>query len=245
MESGDDGGPQKTEVATQEKEVGSRPRKIAGSTVRPLTKITPKHRRFADFLLVHEYDYVQAYMDAYQCSRATAQKLARRLMLDPLFMKFRDSIQMPMLESVEADRAWLAQHIFHLANSNMMDYWEYEDGSDLPTLRRLDRLALWKQQNIKKLKTTTRITGKKKNRVISTTVELELYDRAAHVHKVALALGVYGDGETTNNDMADRLIEAEGRRLAYAYAERQRRIENGEMKEDGVLIEHDGDPTVQ
>ncbi len=107
-------------------------------------------------------------------------------------MAYRDSIQMPMLESIEKDRAWLAQENFHLANSNIVDYFEFRDGHKHPTLRRLDQLALWKQRNIKKLKIHRTTTGQGKDRVRHYTVEFELYDRAAHIHKMAWLSGSTG-----------------------------------------------------
>jgi len=241
MESSNrDGSTQKAKVAPKKAVAKKRRSSGKGPAPRSLTKITPNHRRFAEFLLVHNYDPIPAYMDAYSCTRNAAAVSAPKLLIDPLFMAYRDSIQMPMLVSIDADKAFLTQQFYNIAKANVMHYFEYvddKDGGDQLKLKRLDRLAEWKQQNIKKVKIKNRFIGHGEDREMVQEIELELYDRAAHIHKLALALGIYADLEKNAGEMVEKLIAAEQRNLTWAHDERVRRLGAGEMKEvDGVLV---------
>jgi hypothetical protein len=235
----------KTQKKAQAKKSPSRKRagKGAGASHQPLKRITPNHRRFAELLVLKKYDPVPAYMEAFGCTRAVALKAYKALLLDPTFMAYRDSTLVPMLKDIEADKQFIAQETYAIAMANVMDYFDVDENRNL-VLKDLSTVPAQQQRNIKKIKVTQRVVahkgGKdanKQDNILEQKIELEMHDRAAHLHKLGLIWGAYTVREDAG-DLVERTFAAEARRVAHAREERERRVNSGEMKEvDGFLIE--------
>jgi hypothetical protein len=209
-----------------------------------LRSIGPKHRLFNELLPECKFDHVEAYKRAYGCTKAQAEKAAPSLLLDPLFQQYRESTLVPMLESLEADRAYVGRQTYLLTKANVVDYFEPEE-VQVPALDKkgqattvtekrmrlkdLTKIPEWQQRNIKELKVEDTQHGQK--------IQIKVVDRQRALQSVGQALGLFNtDDSDQKSSVVDRIKLASSRAEQHAAEERQRRIDSGEMVDAGGTL---------